>query len=288
MKKYLVNYSSLCAKVLCLFIALTTQVYAAKWATIVSDRAIVYSDLQMSSEIGFIAKGKKVRIGEVLRNKGRLVPVIVNGKVAYIKVADIQSNANLVALQTATERIKSKMDEKVDEKRIAILGQSLISNIDFGKDFGSIRSENYTFYGGGVRGYYKNIQTGVGYRSTINYFTTSKDDLTYTYLGFEVDGLFSFNKNKYFDLSFFSGLILVPYSQIKYSSYFTINGYGLGGQVGADMRISIGSKLSLHLDSSYQMIKLFGYSLPENPDFPDDVSPLMNAVKFGLALSYEI
>ena len=44
---------------------LLSNAYAARWASVTADKAEIYSDIEMTSVIGYIRKGKKVRVGEV-------------------------------------------------------------------------------------------------------------------------------------------------------------------------------------------------------------------------------
>ena len=97
----------------CLFLS---SAFAAQVAIVISDRAIIYADRQMSAPIGYLKKGKKLKVGEVKRNKGRVLPVVVNGRIAYIKVADIQTSKDIKLLEKASERIikQSKKKNKVN------------------------------------------------------------------------------------------------------------------------------------------------------------------------------
>lgn len=64
--------------------------HAFKAAVVNVPETIVYSDLAMTSAIGFIRGGKVLRVGEKARMKGTLVPIVVSGRVAYIQTKDIR------------------------------------------------------------------------------------------------------------------------------------------------------------------------------------------------------
>ncbi len=64
--------------------------HAFKVAVVNVPKTTVFSDLAMTSSIGFIRGGKVLRVGEKARMKGTLVPVIVSGRVAYIQSKDIR------------------------------------------------------------------------------------------------------------------------------------------------------------------------------------------------------
>jgi len=57
--------------------------------------AIVYADQECKTAIGKIAKGKLVKVGDVARARGTVLPIVVSGKVTYIKVDDLYISNDL-------------------------------------------------------------------------------------------------------------------------------------------------------------------------------------------------
>jgi len=74
--------------VLFLFI-LPLQAFAAREAVVIAKKAMVYSDINLTSAIGFLRQGKKIAVGEVKRNRGEVVPIVVNNRIAYLRVKDL-------------------------------------------------------------------------------------------------------------------------------------------------------------------------------------------------------
>lgn len=64
-------------------------IYSAQVALVKSAKAVIYSDIDLKSAIGFVRKGKQLAVGEVKRRRGEILPVIVNGRIAWIRVEDI-------------------------------------------------------------------------------------------------------------------------------------------------------------------------------------------------------
>ena len=64
--------------------------HAYKVAVINVPETVVFSDLAMTSPIGFIRGGRVLKVGEKMRMKGTLVPIVVSGRVAYIQVKDLR------------------------------------------------------------------------------------------------------------------------------------------------------------------------------------------------------
>lgn len=72
-----------------LFLVLPITLYSAQTAYVKNLKAVVYADKDLKTPIGFIRQGKKLQVGEVARNRGSVLPVIVAGKIAYLKVEDL-------------------------------------------------------------------------------------------------------------------------------------------------------------------------------------------------------
>lgn len=62
---------------------------AAQDAIIRSRQAIIYSDLEKTSPIGYVKRGRKVKVGEIPRAKGTVLPIVVSGRICYIKITDL-------------------------------------------------------------------------------------------------------------------------------------------------------------------------------------------------------
>jgi hypothetical protein len=72
------------------------QLFAAQRAVVKSSRAIIYSDKQLLSPLGYVKNGKVLLVGEVPRKSGTILPVVISagkkkgtGQIGYIKISDI-------------------------------------------------------------------------------------------------------------------------------------------------------------------------------------------------------
>lgn len=66
------------------------KVSASQPAQVIVDRAIIYSDENMSSPLGFVSKGKLVSVGNKRKKNPELLPIIVYGRLAFIEAKNIQ------------------------------------------------------------------------------------------------------------------------------------------------------------------------------------------------------
>ena len=72
-----------------ILILMGPKLWATQIAIVDSLRAVIYADLERESPIGYVRKGKELLVGNVKRRNGTMLPVMVNGQVAWIKVVDI-------------------------------------------------------------------------------------------------------------------------------------------------------------------------------------------------------
>ncbi len=64
-------------------------VQAAQIAVVSVPKAVIFSDQNLTTPLGYIAYGKKVRVGEVERKDGTVLPIVISGRIAYIQIKDI-------------------------------------------------------------------------------------------------------------------------------------------------------------------------------------------------------
>ena len=89
--KILINFC------LCLiFVFGTLNSWAGQVAFVKSKIAYIYSDQELKSPIGYVRQGKKLTVGEVSRKRGTLLPIVVSGRIAYIKREDLSVQDALV------------------------------------------------------------------------------------------------------------------------------------------------------------------------------------------------
>ena len=72
-----------------ILLGLTVSVRGAQVGIVQSSKAVIYSDIELKSPIGYVRKGKQLAVGEVKRRRGEILPVVVNGRIAWIRVSDL-------------------------------------------------------------------------------------------------------------------------------------------------------------------------------------------------------
>tara|TARA_R110000868_G_scaffold38661_6_gene135131 strand:- start:10208 stop:11122 length:915 start_codon:yes stop_codon:yes gene_type:complete len=73
-----------------------SNIWSAEIAYIVSEKAVIYSDMDLSIAIGYVRKGKKIKVGSVTRKHGTVLSTVASGRIVYIKNADVRLEKELL------------------------------------------------------------------------------------------------------------------------------------------------------------------------------------------------
>lgn len=267
----------------------TTNAVGARWAVISSSRAIIYSDKEMTSPIGFLPKDKKIRVGERARGGGRVLPIVIRERIAYIKVDDISIGETLKNFKSASLRIKD-VQKKESKQRIAVYyaGYASFVFLDEENPFSRETNEGELFYFNsfGLRGYLSKADSRTTWRVSIESSSTITNSNSFSIVSLIPEYSFDFIELDNYSLRAFGGLILSPFSSYGYDDLFTVNGMGAGLSAGLEMEFKFEKGLGLHVEGGYRMHKYF-YELPKGPSSDkEDYSPLFSGANFSVALSY--
>jgi hypothetical protein len=77
------------SRILLIIFFLPSIAFSYQIAFIKESRALIYADPEMKIPLGYLSKGKKIQVGEVKRNNGQVFPLVVSGKIVFIKVGDV-------------------------------------------------------------------------------------------------------------------------------------------------------------------------------------------------------
>jgi hypothetical protein len=262
---------------------------AAQWATVTAQKAIIYSDLEMKSPIGFFIKDKKIRIADKTRSGGRLFPTVIRKRIVYIKVDDIVIGEKLQLLESASKRIKD-VQTKENEKRVSLFynGYASFMSLDKENPFSKESSEGTLFYynGFGVKGYLSNYGSKKTWRVSVESSSTATELNEFSVISLIPEISYDILKFDNYAFRIFAGVILSPFVQYSYDDLFTVNGYGAGISTGAEMEFKFKKSFGFHVDAGYRVQKYF-LELPQGPSSDEDkFNPLFNGVSFSASISY--
>jgi hypothetical protein len=272
---------------LCIFPAV---VNAAQWATVTADKAVIYSDQDRNSAIGYVSRGKKVRIGEVARNGGSVYPIVVNGRIAWIAEDDIQTSQRLADLESTSSRIKRRRN-KVLKDYAVVSFVNTITNTFTTSNALTLKDRQRNFVGINVKkNFFKTIDDRFFVRANFEYLTSTQKfegimesvDL----LTFQFEGVLKIFKAAKMNWNAYVGANVIPLATFELQDYFVTRGFGGGFSGGSDFSFYLKDNLALTAEINVHYDYLLGMSVPEPID--EDFNFSMFGVKtlFGITYLY--
>ena len=266
--------------------------FAAQVGIVVNKRAIIYADLERKVPIGFVKKGKQVPVGEVKRRQGELLPINVNGKIAWIET----KNLYLPSEDKSFDQNKKITEHEViiEEKVKDPLNQNNFISLKTGPSQMNLSLISSTQ--GEV-----NADLEAGTETTLM-FEHRNPHLPYNWgigvelLSAELDGLYQFQS-----LSFKGGMAYVPlhlkyinvelYGSVLLSGAFQVESQGIGVYKGNMYGLDLGTKVRLFPASKFgafigvgqSYYRIDGLENIENVD--DDVSLKLSSISVTKAFA---
>lgn len=262
----------------------TSQVsLAAQEAIITSERALIYSDMQMSSVLGYAVRGKKVLIGEVPRNKAQVYPITVSGKIAYIKARDVSTEKqNLNTENFIAERFL-KSTEVVQDTRYTVSYFSFSSQMTNTSNNGSLNDQDSLVWNGvSLRGDLL-ISNSWDVIVIVNYLIAEQERESYRTVELGMGAGYRILEFRKFVLRWDNQLMAVPHSSYTLQSDFRLNGYGFTAGTGLNLSLKFMQSFGLDLFGGIYYSKLTGFDAPNGYNSP---RPSFVGNRLGLGLSY--
>lgn len=104
---------------------------AAQYAIIKNNKAVVYAEKELLTPLGYVGVGKLIKVGEVLRNHGRALPVVVSGRIGWIKVEDLYIQDELADLRLKKFNYQQDFVEKLEYETFQLEKPSIM--VDYGR-----------------------------------------------------------------------------------------------------------------------------------------------------------
>lgn len=259
------------------------SVSAASWATVTSDKAVVYADAQMTSKVGYLKKDKKIRIGEKSVNNNKLYPLVYQKRVLYIKKIDIQTSDELLALSSAMDRALKKSTSIEPYQKVSFgVGVSAVgisSDKSYKDNTKSMNMINTT-----LAGYYVRPSKKDAFKVSFDYSSGEVDEESISLLNLDFYYLKRLIGYKRFKLFASAGLLLCPLFTYSYAEDFTQNGSGFGASIGLESSYMLTKNLEINLnfDYRYQRLKV---DLPSGIE-PSRYEPTIISPRLAIGLSY--
>jgi hypothetical protein len=256
---------------------------AVQEALTTKDKTIVYADVQMKHPIGYIGQWQRVRVGQVARNAGQVLPVhLPSNKIGYVSVEDLSIGRDFYALQNIAKM--SAAQNKPLHYDAEFIIENFAGTINFNDPFVGSNKVNTNFMGYGVN-LNRFINGHFNWRAGYQYqVANANDGVSISNQLFNVGLIYkAYNLG---DLSFnlISSFEFSPYSQLK-TRIFESTGHSYGYGFGAQVNYPLTHLVWLRSYVGYHWQQLMGMELPNNLGqfTPGIIGPRMN---ISLAIYY--
>jgi hypothetical protein len=267
------------------FLAIDCQpARAAQRAKVIADKAFIYADLQMSSPIGFVTKGKLLTVGEVPRNKSQVYPIVVSGKVAFIRVVDVTTEEEeLGGTEQLTRRFQQRTRTKVPESRVAASYFAYASSVNLGDRNAELED------GDGLTWRGLNLRAEVLMKNRVDIFILGNVmETSYEEEIFRVFELGAGVGYRLLDLGRLrlradAQLLAIPFSTYSLGDEFRVRSYGYSAGSNLHLAFRFGAHWGVEAYSGVFYTGLAGFN---SPDPYQDVAPSFYGARLGGGLNY--
>lgn len=232
--------------ILIFFINLIPHTWAAQVAIVKSSKAIVYAESSLATPIGYVTSGKKLLVGEVPQERGTVLPVVVAGKIAYVRLVDINVVEEKGFLVGNEKKVREHVvaDSLEDNHIERLTGDSFVvvalNSFAMGDEWDQINEEIGGETGQSATGFnvmfeYRPVERRFSFNLGLGYYTAGTDDTRFRLATIEGNYYYSPIKFGLVSVELFGGLLFSGDARIQLSSEAaeargTMYGYQLGVQ----------------------------------------------------------
>lgn len=276
------------------FLFLCPQVWAAQDAIVTSEKAVIYADKTMTSPVGYILKGKKVSVGEVPRNKAQLYPIVVSGKIAYIRTIDVSTEIdNLDTNRLVAERF-IQVTKKKNQGSYSLSGFTYPTQVSLNRSADKLQDKDPFLWNGmqikGLQRTSPNWDLGV----VIGYAEGKEDIESFRMIELGAEFSYRIYSGDVFIFRWQNQLLGVPFSTYSLGTAARVNGYGFSAGSGLNANWVFGERMGFEAYGGFYYTKLFGFDLPDPQQSgvtkreTITLNPAFVGTRIGIGLTYQI
>lgn len=250
--------------ILYIFLLLTSLAsLAGQNGLVIVDRAVIYADVHMKHPIGYLGKWKSVRVGNIARNGGRVLPVAVSkNKIGYMSVFDLSFGRDIETIQATFNRFNADVNTAKPKKdHFQITSNGFLGSADIGdENFGTKTVDTY-FYGFG-------FEYNIFYNASLSWYWSFAYEVSRAGDGVELanvmgrlGGKYKLFRYKDLTVSISANVGFSPYTNIT-TEYFSSNGLNFAQSSGIETYIPINNYMDFTIFAGYEVQKIIGLDLP--------------------------
>ena len=247
---------------------------ASREAIVTTDKAIIYSGVDMKAPIGFVSRGKKIKVGENLKGKAGLYPVVVSNRIAYIRAKDI--DFNIEETQAIATRFYELTKEKLP-KRVSLGFTNYSTSVESEGE-----SSQFDWLGYQLKGEVFN-DNNWGLQILTGGLWATKGEEQFRMIELGIGGSYTLLQLGPFRTNLFAQLIGIPFANYALGSKFRINGGGFGFGGGLAASLDIAQRWGIEGALGIYRTRLMGFDAPEGYEAPD---PTFSGSRLTLSAYY--
>jgi hypothetical protein len=257
--------------------------WASQDAIVITERAVVYADREMTSPIGYINRGKKIVVGEVARNKAQVYPIIVSGKLAYIRVLDISTEKESMDSTRLTAERFQKATSVIHESKFVGSYYSFFSKIQQSKQNGKIKDNDALFWNGASLKGEILVKRRLDIQIIANYMGTQAKEETYKVFEFGAGAALRLLDHRRFLARLEGQFLAVPFSSYELGGEYRVRSFGFTTGGGLNLSWFFDKNWAMEVTGGLYYTKLLAF---DSPDPYADFSASFVGARTGIGLNY--
>lgn len=255
--------------------------WASQEAIVISEKALIYSDEQMSSPVGYVRRGKKVKIGEIPRNRAQVYPIVVSGKVAFIRAIDVSTEKEAMNSERLVAERFMKATQEGHRTRYSAYFFTYNSQISMSQQNDSLMNKDpVNWTGAGLKGEMK-ISPRWDFQIIANYMTAKKSKEEFKVFELGGGAAFQFLEIKRFLARIEMQVLGVPFATYSLDPLFRVRGSGFTTGGGLNLSYLLGENWGLDAGAGFYYTKLIGF---DSPSPYRGISPTFIGTRLNLGL----
>lgn len=262
---------------------LCPKIWAAQDAMVMVDRAVIYSDREMTSPIGYVSRGKKLVVGEIPRNKAQVYPIVVSGKLGYIRVIDVTTEKeSMDSTRLVAERFQKNTDA-VYKSKFVFGYYAFSSQVNLNYENAKLADKDALLWHGlSLKGEVL-VKDSFDFQIITNYMTTTQSNETFRVLEFGLGAAYRLIDRRKFLARIEAQALGIPFSSYSLGDDFRLKSYGYTVGAGLNLTYLFNRHWGAEAFGGVYYTKLMGF---ETPAPYKDISPSFVGNRMGLGLNY--
>lgn len=260
------------------------DLWASQTAIVTVEKAVIYADEEMTSSVGYVARGKKVKVADLARNKAQVYPIVVSGKIAYIRVSDISTQKeNVEATRLVAERFQKNANEDRVKSSVTMAYFNYSSQMSIDETNGGIEDKDPMDWSGFSLRAHGLVERKWELQIVGNYLTTPEDDEQFKAVEAGLGVGYRFLELGRLSIRIDGQFLVIPWASYSHTRLFRVTGQGFSSGAGLSLNFRLTDHWGLDAFSSMYYTSISGF---EPPDPFKAIDPVFMGTRSGVGLNY--